>query len=169
MGREEGISVKNPSMERAAKLLRVLVYAVLSCNILCLLGLPYIVLMTAWERGWALDYALILLFFFAVCGCCTAAVLWQAKCILDTIMTGNPFQQQNARAMNRAAAACWIISGCALARFVWETILVRSFVTIWMYNTLFIPGFFMAGLLFRVMAALFGQAAELKEDQDLTI
>ena len=32
-----------------------------------------------------------------------------------------------------------------------------------------IGGFFMAGLLFFVMSALFQQAAELKEDQDLTI
>ena len=37
------------------------------------------------------------------------------------------------------------------------------------YTTLFVPAFFMAGLLFLVMSALFGQAAELKEDQDLTI
>ena len=34
---------------------------------------------------------------------------------------------------------------------------------------LFVPAFFMAGLLFLVMSALFRQAAELKEDQDLTI
>ena len=37
------------------------------------------------------------------------------------------------------------------------------------YNALFIPVFFMAGLVFMVMSALFRQAAELKEDQDLTI
>lgn len=37
------------------------------------------------------------------------------------------------------------------------------------YNAVAIPIFFMAGLLFLVMSALFGQAAELKEDQDLTI
>ena len=37
------------------------------------------------------------------------------------------------------------------------------------YNALFVPVFFMAGLLCMVMSALFRQAAELKEDQDLTI
>lgn len=157
------------TVEKMAKLLRSLVYAALLCNFLCLLGLPYIVLMTSWVRQWSLDYALMLLVFFAVCGCCTAMILWQAKRVLDTIMTGNPFQNQNAVSMNKAATSCWIISGCALVRFVLETILVRSLVTILMYNTLFIPAFFMAGLLFRVMAALFRQAAELREDQDLTI
>ena len=161
--------MKNRSVENTAKLLRGLVYVVLACNLLCLLGLPFIVLMTAWARCWSLDYAIMLLVFFAVCGCCTATILWQAKRILDTILNGDPFQNTNAISMNRAATACWIISLCALVRFVLETILVRSFVTIWMYNTLFIPAFFMAGLLFRVMAALFGQAAQLQEEQDLTI
>ncbi|RKI70554.1 DUF2975 domain-containing protein [bacterium 1xD42-67] len=33
----------------------------------------------------------------------------------------------------------------------------------------FVPAFFIRGLLFLVMSALFRQAAELKEDQDLTI
>ena len=33
----------------------------------------------------------------------------------------------------------------------------------------FVPGFFMAGLLFLVMSALFRQAAALQEDQNLTI
>ena len=37
------------------------------------------------------------------------------------------------------------------------------------YNALFVPVFFLAGLLFLVMSALFRQAAELQEDQDLTI
>ena len=37
------------------------------------------------------------------------------------------------------------------------------------YTALFVPAFFMAGLLFLVMSALFRQAAELQEDRDLTI
>mgnify|MGYP005782888183 FL=1 len=37
------------------------------------------------------------------------------------------------------------------------------------YNALFIPVFLMAGLLCLVMASLFGQAAVLREENDLTI
>jgi len=37
------------------------------------------------------------------------------------------------------------------------------------YNAAAVPIFFMGGLLFLVMSALFRQAAELQEDQDLTI
>lgn len=107
--------------------------------------------------------------FFWLCGVCTAVILWQAKRVLDTILRGSPFQQANARALKRAAACCWIISAAALVRLAvwlwWEGTPAPLFT----YNTLFIPAFFMAGLLFLVMSALFGQAAELKEDQDLTI
>ena len=107
--------------------------------------------------------------FFWVCGTCTASMLWQAKRVLDTILEGNPFQTRNARALKRAAVACWIISGMAVLRLAWWLWFDRSAAPFFTYNTLFIAGFLMAGLLFQVMSALFRQAAELKEDQDLTI
>ena len=107
--------------------------------------------------------------FFWVCGTCTALILWQAKRVLDTILAEEPFQMSNALALKRAAICCWIISGGALVRLIlwfwWEGTIYPLFT----YTALFIPAFFMAGLLFLVMSALFRQAAELKEDQDLTI
>ncbi len=111
----------------------------------------------------------VLSLFFWVCGTCTALILWQAKKILDTILAGNPFQLKNAQALRRAAVCCWVISGTALARLVWGFACYRSIVPLFTYNALFIPAFLMGGLLFQVMSALFRQAAELKEDQDLTI
>ena len=114
-------------------------------------------------------YAIAMIVFFWICGCCTAVILWQAKRILDTILAGNPFQMVNAVSMGRAAGACWVISAVALIRFVAETVILWNPITFFTYNTLFIPCFFMAGLLFKVMGALFRQAAELQEDQDLTI
>ena len=111
----------------------------------------------------------VLSLFFWVCGTCTALILWQARSVLDTILAGNPFQLKNARALNRAAVCCWIISGVALLRLLWWLWHDHSAAPFFTYNALFIPAFFMAGLLFRVMSALFRQAAELKEDQDLTI
>lgn len=107
--------------------------------------------------------------FFWVCGVCTALILWQAKKVLDTILEGNPFQISNARSLKRAAVCCWVISGVALLRLVWWLWHDRTAAPLFTYNTLFIFAFLMAGLLFQVMSALFRQAAELKEDQDLTI
>lgn len=111
----------------------------------------------------------VLSLFFWVCGTCTALILWQARSVLDTILGGNPFQLKNARALNRAAVCCWIISGVALLRRLWWLWHDHSAAPFFTYNALFIPAFLMAGLLFQVMSALFRQAAELKEDQDLTI
>ena len=160
------------SVQRTARLLRVLVYIVLGCNVVCLPLVPYFVLMSIFVQSMkvlTVPYALAMIAFFWICGCCTAVILWQARRILDTILAGDPFRMDNAVSMNRAAVACWVISAVALVRFVAETVILWNPVTFFTYNTLFIPCFFMAGLLFRVMAALFRQAAELQEDRDLTI
>ena len=111
----------------------------------------------------------VLSLFFWVCGTCTALILWQARSVLDTILAGNPFQLKNARALNRAAVCCWIISGVALLRLLWWLWHDHSAAPFFTCNALFMPAFLMGGLLFQVMSALFRQAAELKEDQDLTI
>ena len=128
-----------------------------------------VVFLAAWPAVWTrLDTALLTLFYW-LCGGCTAVILWQAKRVLDTILTQTPFLRANAGALKRAAVCCWVISGAALVRLVlwlWSEGNVRPLFT---YTALFIPAFFMGGLLFLVMSALFRQAAELKEDQDLTI
>lgn len=107
--------------------------------------------------------------FLLLCGRCTLEILRQARRILDTILEGNPFQLKNALALHRAAVCCWIISGAALVKLILWFILEKNMAPLFTYTTLFIPAFLMAGLLFQVMSALFRQAAELKEDQDLTI
>ena len=107
--------------------------------------------------------------FLLFCGLCSACILRQAHGILNTVQEGNPFQMRNARSMNRAALCCWGISGAALIRFLWEIFTLKNMAPLFTYNALAIPVFFMGGLLFLVMSALFRQAAELQEDQDLTI
>ena len=96
-------------------------------------------------------------------------ILWQAKRVLDTILQGNPFQKANAAALKRAAVCCWIISGIALIRLVFWLWSEGNLAPLATYTALFVPAFFMGVLLFLVMSALFRQAAELQEDQDLTI
>ncbi len=123
----------------------------------------------SWKWVWSEASAAVITVFLWLCGVCTAVILWQAKRVLDTILQGNPFQKANAAALKRAAVCCWIISGIALIRLVfwlWSEGNLAPLVT---YTALFVPAFFMGGLLFLVMSALFRQAAELQEDQDLTI
>ena len=62
-----------------------------------------------------------------------------------------------------------VIAAAALGRVIWGVAHYQSLRPLATYNALFVPLFAMAGLLCLVMSALFRQAAELKEDQDLTI
>ena len=118
---------------------------------------------------WTDNILSLVTLFLWLCGICTAVILWQAKKVLDTILAQKPFQMTNARCLHRAALCFWIIAGAALVRlglWLWADGTPAPLFT---YTALFIPAFFMAGLLFQVMSVLFRQASELKEDQDLTI
>lgn len=107
--------------------------------------------------------------FLLFCGACTAAILWQAKRVLDTILKGTPFCAENEKSLKRAAVCCFLISAFALVRMVWGVWYYRSILPALSYNSLFIPIFLMGGLLCLVLSALFRQAAELKAENDLTI
>ena len=99
--------------------------------------------------------------FFLGCGICTAVLLWQARCILSTIIAQTPFQRSNARSMKQAAASCWGIALLAAVRMAVWFLRLRSAAPLFTFTALFIPVSLMAGLLFLVMSALFRQAAEL--------
>lgn len=191
--------MEKTAVQRLAKILRLLILAMFALNLFCLLLGPVFVrlvpngellsmlqyvrenfpdypvhtlghlLMAYFLPIWYGWSGVPLFLFFWLCGTCTALILWQARKVLDTILEGKPFQLKNARALNRAAVCCWVISGAALARLLWWLAHDHSAAPFFTYNTLFVPAFLMAGLLFQVMSALFRQAAELKEDQDLTI
>ncbi len=122
-------------------------------------------LVAVWTDGTTAVTTLFILLY----GICTAVLLWQARRVLDTILEGNPFQLANARYLKRASISCWVISGAALVRTILWICEEGNLGPIFTYNTLFVPVFLMGGLLFLVMSALFRQAAEMKEDQDLTI
>ncbi len=129
-------------------------------------------LLACWQylfRVWRSEYTAVLTLFLLACGVCTAVILWQARKVLGTILEGNPFQKRNGTSLKRAGACCFGISCAALVRAVWRLVYFGSPVSLVSYNTLFVPVFAMGGLLCMVMSALFRQAAELKEENDLTI
>lgn len=133
-------------------------------------GAGIIASLFAWAGVWFQGgYAGMLAGFLVLCGCCTAVILWQARRVLDTILIGETFSLKNAANMKRAAICCLIISVAALARLIWGFCYYKSIAPLLTYNALFVPIFAMGFLLFMVMSALFRQAAELKEENDLTI
>lgn len=130
---------------------------------------PVILLLVSWQylfRVWREPYTAVLTLFLWTCGCCTAIVLWQARKVLKTVEEGSPFRNENAKSLKWAAVSFFVILGAALVRLIFQLGLYQRATA---YNALFVPVALMAGLLCLVMAALFRQAAELKEENDLTI
>lgn len=123
----------------------------------------------AYESVWQQTYTAVLTLFLWACGICTAVILWQGKRVLDTILKGESFTLANAANLRRAAVCCFVISGAALARTIWGVVYYQSIAALLTYNALFVPVFLMAGLLCMVMSALFLQAAQIKQENDLTI
>ena len=186
--------MEQTSVQRLARVLRVLVMIIFACNVIALYFVPglalfrgeigslqemtpfqvvslfnYCWLPTMWAFAEAPASSLALAGFLLVCGICTANILWQGKRVLDTILIAEPFTLDNASNMKRAAVCCFVISGAALARLVWGLVYYASVRPLLTYNALFVPVFLVGGLLFLVMSALFRQAAELKAENDLTI
>lgn len=126
-------------------------------------------LVISWIGVWQEPYTAMLAAFLLLCGVCTAIILWQAKRVLDMVLKGTPFTLENAGSLRRAAVCCFLISAFALIRLIWSLIYFQTTKPLVSYNALFVPIFFMGGLLCLVMSALFRQAAELKAENDLTI
>ena len=191
--------MEKTAVQRLAQVLRVLVVITFVCNLIALFPVPGMAAFYVSGEGaellennsvfwfirffaaiwhpviWMLGATgesqdwVVLSLFLLFCGVCTAVILWQGKRVLDTILRGTPFTPGNAQNLKRAAVCCFLISAAALLRLAWGLAYYQSIGPLLTYNALFVPVFFMAGLLCLVMSALFRQAAELKEDQDLTI
>ncbi len=189
--------MNDTSAKKLARALKALVTIVFVCNLLLLPLVPGLVGIGAgggmealwviangtfyhtlafftvcWQylwRVWRDTYTAVLAAFLLFCGVNTAVVLWQARRVLGTVIAGLPFQRSNAKSMKTAAVSFGLIALAALCRMVWGFFYYRSVAPVFTYNALFIPIFGMASLLCLVMSALFGQAAALKEDSDLTI
>lgn len=185
------------NVQKLARVLKVLVTITFVCNLIALALVPGLAMMrgfqellalSIYERYWELPawgsslfllcwrwvwfagaYDVVLTIFLLFCGACTAVILWQARRVLGTVLAGNPFREENGASLRRAAVCCFLISAAALLRVLWGLSYYSSIAPLLTYNALFIPIFFMGGLLCLVMSALFRQAAEMKAENDLTI
>ena len=177
--------MEKTGVQKLAKVLRVCVIVFIVCVILAMTAVPRL-LSLRWvttdnvkDEIWlffrsylaifAEPYDAVLALFLWACGACAVNILWQGKRVLENIIYGEPFHPGNAVSLNRAAVSCFVISGAALARLIFEFAYYRNALPLFTYNALFVPVFLVGGLLFLVMSALFRQAAELKDENDLTI
>lgn len=123
----------------------------------------------AWFWVWTSLRSALMCAFLLLCGTCTMLILRQGQRVMNAVLRGEPFSMENADSLRRAAYCSFIISAAALVRLMVGILHYHSFFPLISYNALFVPIFAMAGLLCLVMSALFRQAAEMKEESDLTI
>ena len=185
--------MERTGVQKLAHVLTILVTITFVCNLIALIMVPGLVhigsqqVLAAWWDydiddtlhmlligGWSMwgrngIQADVLSGFLLFCGACTAAILWQGRRVLGTILKGTPFCLENAKSLLGSAVLCFLISGAALVRVIWRICYAQSIAPLFSYNTLFVPLFFLAGLLCLVISALFRQAAEMKAENDLTI
>jgi len=169
------------TMQRLAVVLQVLVHLALIANVLALFLVTKIVRAEyvdpwwyqemLWDSSlvWQIPQAVMLILFLWFCGGCTLVILWQGRRVLNTVLEDKPFSVENAIALKWAAGAAFAIAIAALMRLLWSVWYAHSAQPLISYNTLFIPLFAMAGLLAMVMSALFRQAVEMREENDLII
>lgn len=173
--------MKSGTIHALAGVLRGLVTATILCNILALFLVPmmarqryvdpWLYQELLWDRSlvWQQPQAVAMILFLWFCGCCTAVILWQGRRVLGTVLAGSPFCPENTVSLRRAALCSFLISAAALVRAIWGICYYDSIRPLTTYNALFVPLFAVFGLLCLVMAALFRQAVELREETDLTI
>ena len=159
--------MERTAIQKLAKVLKILVLVMYVVNLLCLLLVPG---MVVFRRDFS--HALELWKWFTLGN-------GEGLTLLAVICMGAFRSVAEDLEIGLLSLFFWTCGVCT-ALILWEREGVQTKLALWLwmerniaplftYTTLFIPGFLMAGLLFQVMSALFRQATELKEDQDLTI
>lgn len=178
--------MEQTSVQKLARVLRVLVIIVFICNLIALLFVPGfsgyvadgsgeivisaipIFCILAFFGVWFIPYTAVLTLFLWLCGICTAIILWQGKCVLESVIRGDNFSLTNAICLRKAAICSFVISAASLVWVVFQAVM-NGILTLFSLSSLLVPIFFLAALLFLIMSALFRQAAEIKAENDLTI
>lgn len=87
-------------------------------------------------------------------------ILWTLRCIFKTLLNTNPFTLENVDALRKMAVASFVISALYITKcFFWFTLGTAIIVII----------FAIAGLFSLVLADVFKQAVQYKEENDLTV
>ena len=102
----------------------------------------------------------LMLTFIIICGIVILFALFEGTMVLTNIKKGMPFCRKNAHCFKRAAIYSFILSFAFFAKMIFSSSLL----------TLLCACFLFAGaLLLLVLSQLFGLAAKIKEENELTI
>ena len=130
-------------------------------SIICVAATP---MLSRWLFGWirysASDYLLpfTLILFFS--GICCVYILFNLKKMYRSLLSGNPFIDENVRHLRKIAVACAVIS----------LIYIIKCLFMFTFATIVIAAVFVVGCLFCLtLKDLFKQAINYKSENELTI
>ncbi|MBC8060400.1 MAG: DUF2975 domain-containing protein [Clostridiaceae bacterium] len=112
-------------------------------------------------------------FLFIIGGSSLLVILYNLKKILDSVIKVTPFIMNNVICLNRIAKCCFIISGTYILNLIFNDqyrklkIVSLNFVGVDIHAEFIM--FFFAGCFILVLAQVYKQAVEVKEENDFTI
>jgi hypothetical protein len=110
---------------------------------------------------------------FIAGGIALLSIMYYLRRIIDTLIKVTPFVWDNVKSLKRIAAACFIVAGCYfIIFFVNAQYRDFKFVTIdirGVHTDIEFLIFFFAGCFIMVLAQVFKQAVEVKEENDFTV
>lgn len=126
-----------------------------------LITLPYVLTwyMKALSLTSSENYAFLLGFLY-ITGVVCLGLVNEIRKIFKTLNRRNPFMLDNVKSLNRVGIACFIIAAAYLVKIFFYNSVLTAIITM---------VFIIAGLFSVVLAEVFRQAIEVKEENDLTI
>lgn len=100
-------------------------------------------------------------------------ILYNLKKILKSVLSNGPFTMNNVKCLNKISICCFIITICYLINFIFNNLFTKfSFIEIdktGIHTDTEFLIFFFAGLFVVILAQVYKQAVEVKEENDFTI
>ncbi len=126
-----------------------------------LITLPYVLTwyMNALSLNSSENYNFLLGFLY-ITGVVCLGLVNEIRKIFKTLNRRNPFMLDNVKSLNRVGVACFIIAVAYLVKIFFYNSVLTAIITM---------VFIIAGLFSVVLAEVFRQAIEVKEENDLTI
>lgn len=100
-------------------------------------------------------------------------ILCNLRKILKTVIKVNPFTMENVKSLKHIACCCFVVTICYLINFFYNNQFKSfSFITIdskGIHTDMEFAIFFFAGLFVLILAEVYKQAVEVKEENDYTV
>lgn len=155
---------------KMANLLIIMLNILMAIGIIA--GCAAIILGMSREGGVSSKFIVTAVLFFTGTGS-LILILYNLRKILKTVIKVTPFTMENVRSLRHIAIYCFVITTCYLINFFFNNQFKNfSFIAIdskGIHTDMEFVIFFFAGLFVLILAEVYKQAVEVKEENDYTV